>query len=727
MVFAIEPRILYICIVKSTIMKNHYYSLLFVFSICFATNAQQNTGKAKWTAKNIFQHDVFIENKGQFDNAIASQAKQPVLYYSHKGSEQLYFSANAITFRYDKLIKDNNESADRDADGEKFKTIPQYMSITWEGANTSTEIEVQEPVNNYFTYPNPSTATGMPSILAHAWKRLIYHNLYNGIDIVYYFPEKGGVEYDVIVHPGADISKFKMKYTGAQVKIVDGNVIISSALGSFIDHAPVARDENDNDVPALFQVNNNVVFFKAGVYNNSKQLIIDPWISSTAFSGANKAYDLQYDEQGNVYVTGGGDNSEYQLEKYNSVGSLQWSYNFNFTYAFTGKFYYGAFTTDKRSGSSYIAEGMDYSGSGCVITKVSTMGSLMTTVANTNIDEIWRMAFDYCNNQVVIGAGDGASAVYQAAIMDTACKNITPVNILGAGAGVTHHDITMMALDGVGNCYFATSKATSASYPGYDNILLQVPAVTLSPTAYQVYDRSSFYELANIPYYPVLSAAPYLYSGNGYNGLAADFAMVVTYDGNKIRKWKPATGGIIDSITTSLNQHLWGGIALDCNENIYVGDSTNVKIYDSSLVLKGTYALTDTVYDIKIDNARGTLYTCGKDFVRVLSISVTGCKDSTCNTLTGISNIVTESSSITLYPNPNNGKFTIHFDDISQSMNDCQIGIYNVLGQMIYSQILQHLKGSNEIDLSTQPKGIYLYRAQNQAGIPIYAGKVVIQ
>src|ERR1700739_2484090 len=171
-------------------MKNHYYSLLFALSTCFTANAQQNTSTAKWITKNVFQHDVFIENKGQFDNDVASQTKQPVLYYSLKGSEQLYFSANAITFKYDSLVKVDDESIGRDDDRRKINIVPQFMSITWVGANANTEIEVQEPASNYFTYPNPNTSTGRPSIVAHAWKKLIYHNLYNGIDVVYYFPEK---------------------------------------------------------------------------------------------------------------------------------------------------------------------------------------------------------------------------------------------------------------------------------------------------------------------------------------------------------------------------------------------------------------------------------------------------------------------------------------------------------------------------------------------------------
>ncbi|HXP48414.1 MAG TPA: T9SS type A sorting domain-containing protein, partial [Bacteroidia bacterium] len=136
---------------------------------------------------------------------------------------------------------------------------------------------------------------------------------------------------------------------------------------------------------------------------------------------------------------------------------------------------------------------------------------------------------------------------------------------------------------------------------------------------------------------------------------------------------------------------------------------------------------SNTVYDLKVTN-KGILYACGNGFVAATSIPITGCADSACGKgiLTGI-NTISNTNSVTLYPNPNNGKFTIHFSANGQSMNNCQIGIYNVLGQKIYSQILQQAKGDYEIDLSTQSKGVYLYRVLTETGASISIGKIIIQ
>ncbi len=704
-------------------MKKQAITLFASVILCVVSEAQQSSPLS--IKSSLFRQDVFVENNGQFNNPQTSEIATPILYFTKKGKIKLFFSANTITFQQNDIVKDEDDETN-DADA-KLKTVPHYMSLTWEGANRNVKVEVQQPVSNYFTYSNPSTKSGMPSIVAHAWQKLIYHDIYKGIDLVFYYPEKGGVEYDVIVHPGADVSAFKMKYNGAQISMVDGNVVISSSVGTFIDHTPTAKDEDGNNITSLFAVHDNMVSFTTGFRNKNKTLIIDPWISNPNFIGSNKAYDLQYDAQGNVYVMGSGDNSEYELQKHNSTGAIQWTFSLNFTYSFKSDYYYGAFTTDKRSGTSYVAEGLDISGSGCLVKKINSSGSLVASFSgNSNINEIWRMAFDYCNNNVIIGAGDGGSPVYQAAILDTACVSMTPVNILGAGAGATHHDISMMALDGHGKCYFATAASASASYTGYNNIVLQVPVATLSPTAYQVFDRSAFTELASVSYYPALSSAPYLYSGNGYNGIVADAHLLVTYDGNKIRRWNPSTGSIIDSVTVNPNQQLSGGIDLDCSENIYVGSNASVIIYDSSLTLKNTYPLTDTVYDIKITNA-GVLYACGKGFVSASAISTNGCSDSGCGALTSINENSAVSGSMILYPNPNNGKFSILLNNAELTHNNAtKLSIYNALGEEIYSQTTL-LYGQQSLDLSAQPNGIYFYRLTEQMGTLISSGKLIIQ
>jgi len=599
----------------------------FILAFSVVLHAQQKSG---WTVHAPFEHNVFIENNGQFIEQVKRGVGDNILYYSHKGHLHVYFTQTGLTFEYDSAYRADDDDLKGKADDDaNIKILPVFMHVTWEGANKNANIEVQDQVSDYFTYRNPNDKTGHSGVRANAWKKIIYHNLYNNIDVAFYYPADGkDLEYDLIVHPGGNVSDVKMSYpSDAQLNLINNSVQILSACANFTDRAPIAKDEDGNPVTSSFEVNKNVVSFNVGNYDKSKTLIIDPLYSTTSFTGTNKGYDVQYDLAGNVYVMGGGDAVEYQLQKYNAAGTLLWTYTSTFTYKFKGYYYYSGFTTDNRSGSSYLSEGLDYSGSGCLIVKVNAAGAVVATFpGSTNVNEIWRLAFDYCDNQVIIGAGEGTSAVFQGATMDTSCTTVNAVNVLGAPGGSTHHDIAMITFDGVGKCYFATTKPANPTYTGYENVLLQMPSATLAPTLYQVPDRSLFIETASVPYYPSLPSAPYLYSGNGFNGLIADLNIVATYDGNKLRTWTPASGTIIDSVTVTPNTQLWGGIALDCQDNIYVGNLTKVDVYSSTLGLVSTISLTsstatDTIYDLHLA-PNNNIYACGNDFVSATPVVI---------------------------------------------------------------------------------------------------------
>lgn len=81
---------------------------------------------------------------------------------------------------------------------------------------------------------------------------------------------------------------------------------------------------------------------------------------------------------------------------------------------------------------------------------------------------------------------------------------------------------------------------------------------------------------------------------------------------------------------------------------------------------------------------------------------------------------------ITLFPNPNNGAFTIQVVSSQWSVDSkMQVEIYNVLGEKVKSEELR--AESEEIDLTTQPNGIYLYRVLNEGGGLIGEGKIVVE
>ncbi len=87
----------------------------------------------------------------------------------------------------------------------------------------------------------------------------------------------------------------------------------------------------------------------------------------------------------------------------------------------------------------------------------------------------------------------------------------------------------------------------------------------------------------------------------------------------------------------------------------------------------------------------------------------------------------TNNSGITVYPNPNNGRFILqgNFDISSQGVVP-QLQIYNTIGQMIYqSSINPNIGGLSEIDISSQPSGMYLYRLLGGNGTVLGEGKII--
>ena len=93
-------------------------------------------------------------------------------------------------------------------------------------------------------------------------------------------------------------------------------------------------------------------------------------------------------------------------------------------------------------------------------------------------------------------------------------------------------------------------------------------------------------------------------------------------------------------------------------------------------------------------------------------------------TETGVNKIILSTSSVSIFPNPNNGSFKIQTAG-AQNFVPATIEIYNVLGEKVYSQFNIH-NSPLTIDLK-QPSGIYLYRVVSEDGSLIGQGKVIIE
>jgi gliding motility-associated-like protein len=591
--------------------------LFFPFALLAQHAVPGSTAIINWTT-DPFENKVFIENKGQFDGSAPDG--ETVLFGVRNEGAEIFFTSKGVTWKRDELVESKGKTAHETEKKEKRKKrVSHYSKMEWTGANANAEIIAEEKVSRYFTYSNLRDASGTTGIHADAYKRITYKNIYPNIDLEYIFPEgKPGMKYSFIVRPGGDASLIRMHYPDARSLSLDenGNLQVLTGFGTITDHAPVSFEKGGGKIRSSFMLTGNTVTFKMGAMPSNKTVIIDPWTTTPVFTGTNKAYDLCYDNLGNVYIYGG--EFPYQVSKLNSSGAIQWTFT---TTAFTNASYpcAGDFAVDELTGTSYIGEGFNgMAGSGLL--KVNTGGVQVGFYPGlSSFNEMWRMAYNSCVKTIVIGGG-GTNDPYQAAVLDTTLTTLTPVNVLSAN--MAFHDIALLAIGSNNSCYMATARSFVMDPANFDNTLLSVPLPTLIPPVYMVPDGHSFIEANSITY--AANNMP-----NGFNGMAVGGTFLYTFDGALVKKWDPANGASLGSSSIGSAPFNWGGLAADVCNNFYAGVQNTVKMYDASFNLVNTLNMPNTVYDVMIDGTN--LYACGNGFVTSAAMPSGGCDPVTCS------------------------------------------------------------------------------------------------
>ena len=173
---------------------------LFCFLVCYAAAgfSQANSGQSiqpLWKL-NPFDHKLFIENQGQFNQDLPNESN--VLFQASFGDIKAYFTAKGLTYKYDKAeSKEEDESNPEEQGKVPPKHTLYYLSAQWVGANPGVTVDAGDKLSYPYMYPDGSDKT----ITASVYRTVTYHNLYPGIDAVYEMPEKGGLKYSLLYIP----------------------------------------------------------------------------------------------------------------------------------------------------------------------------------------------------------------------------------------------------------------------------------------------------------------------------------------------------------------------------------------------------------------------------------------------------------------------------------------------------------------------------------------------
>ncbi|MDR1726272.1 MAG: gliding motility-associated C-terminal domain-containing protein [Bacteroidales bacterium] len=261
-------------------------SVIFVFaiSICFCQNLR------------------FEQNIGQWDEHVLFQAKAQ--------NTTIFITKDGITFLVNS-DKHNHDHEQTNSDKEIEKTLVQYhaFKLTIKGKEQNSQIIPQNEMQGYSNYFIGNDKTKWKSGVK-SYSDIIFKDVYKGIDWRIYSND-GNFKHDFILHPGANVEDILLEYENvSNLWLQDNNLVLSTACGDIVEHKPLAYQKIKGekiDLEAKFILNNNKVSYQINNYDKDVDLILDPVLVFSTYSGStadNWGFTATYDDKGYLYAGG---------------------------------------------------------------------------------------------------------------------------------------------------------------------------------------------------------------------------------------------------------------------------------------------------------------------------------------------------------------------------------------------------------------------------------------
>jgi hypothetical protein len=211
----------------------------------------------------------FTRNQGQYP--------EEVKYYFDSPGGRVYFTSDGVVMQFVEPLTDpalphreEERAMERrpvpgggEADREETASRGYVIRKQFVDANPHCRVEGSSALPgtvNIFRGSDPSQwKTGIPT-----YKELTYHDLYPGIDLVYKGVD-GRLKYDLIVNPGADLSRVRSLYAGVDRVEVTGSGALTMSVTPDKENGP--RPLHEERAPVIYQEIDGETVFVDGKYH----------------------------------------------------------------------------------------------------------------------------------------------------------------------------------------------------------------------------------------------------------------------------------------------------------------------------------------------------------------------------------------------------------------------------------------------------------------------------
>lgn len=277
------------------------------------------------TFKQVGESEGLIKNMSYFFIKNVGQLNSNVKYYSLNGNFSCYLTSQEAVFSFIKIdsakenikniskiqsLNENMTNSKKTIPLENIHGVALYLKFL--DANENVEIVPDHEYSCKINYLKCNDSSKWCQNVP-AYEKIVYKNLWNNIDLVF-SSVNGQLKYEFIINSGASADDIKLSYIGGDSVSLDneGNLIISTALGSFTDKKPLTYQMIENkkvivESSFISKTENMFSFEVDSNYDKNNTLVIDPGLEYSTYLGGNIDdfnSAIAIDKKGNAYVTG---------------------------------------------------------------------------------------------------------------------------------------------------------------------------------------------------------------------------------------------------------------------------------------------------------------------------------------------------------------------------------------------------------------------------------------